>query len=62
VKWFNDDRGYGIIAPEDRSKECFVHRSAIQEGVSLSDRDRLEFDVVQEGKGPAARDVTKVSD
>ena len=62
VKWFNDGRGFGFITPEDGSKDCFVHRSAIREGESLSEGDRVQFDVVQEEKGPAARDVTELSD
>jgi CspA family cold shock protein len=62
VKWFNDTKGFGFITPEDGSKDCFVHHSAIQGGgfKSLSEGDRVEFDVVQGAKGPSAENVTKI--
>ena len=62
VKWFNDRKGFGFITTEDGSKDCFVHFSAIQ-GDSfkiLSKGDRVEFDVVQGGKGPAAENVSRL--
>ena len=63
VKWFNDDKGFGFITPEGGAKDCFVHHSAIQgQGFkSLSEGDRVEFDVVQGQKGPAAENVVKVA-
>jgi len=63
VKWFNDAKGFGFITPEDGSRDCFVHHSAIQGSgfKSLAERDRVEFDVVQGAKGPAAENVSKVS-
>lgn len=62
VKWFNDTKGFGFISPEDGSKDCFVHHSAIS-GTgfkSLSEGDTVEFDLIQEAKGPKAANVEKV--
>lgn len=63
VKWFNDEKGFGFIARENSEKDCFVHHSAIQGSgfKSLAEGDRVEFDVVQGQKGPAAENVTRVS-
>jgi CspA family cold shock protein len=62
VKWFNDTKGYGFITLDDGSKDCFVHHSAIQGNgfKSLNEGDRVQFDVVQGQKGPAAENVTKI--
>ena len=47
VKWFNDDKGYGFIAPDDRTADIFVHFSGIKGAgrKSLSENDKVEYDV-----------------
>ena len=62
VKWFNDSKGFGFITPEDGSKDCFVHFSAIQGSGfrTLAEGAKVEFDVVQGQKGPAAENVVKI--
>ena len=63
VKWFIDSKGFGFIARENGEKDCFVHHSAIQGNgyKSLAEGERVEFDVVQGQKGPAAENVTKLA-
>jgi len=62
VKWFNDSKGFGFITPENGGSDLFVHHTAIQgEGFrTLSEGERVEYDVVQGKKGPAAENVTKL--
>ena len=60
VKWFNDAKGFGFIQSE--SGDVFVHHTAIQaEGFrSLAEGQRVEFNLVQGQKGPAAESVTVI--
>ena len=62
VKWFKNEKGFGFITPENGQKDCFVHHSAIQGSgfKSLEEGDRVEFDIVQGQKGPAAETVVKL--
>ncbi len=60
VKWFNDAKGFGFIT-EDGGSDVFVHHSSIQGSgfKSLSEGDRVEFEIVKGQKGPAAGNVRK---
>lgn len=60
VKWFNNQKGYGFIAPDNGGKDVFVHFSAVQgDGYkSLKEGDSVEFDVVSGPKGDQAANVT----
>jgi len=62
VKWFNDQKGFGFVTPEDGSKDVFVHQSAIMATGfrSLSEGDRVQFSIEQGPKGPSAANVTKI--
>jgi len=59
VKWFNAEKGYGFIAPEDGSQDVFAHYSAIQSTGyrSLEEGQRVEFDVAQGPKGLQAESI-----
>ena len=63
VKWFNDSKGYGFIAPEDGSKDVFVHHSNIAGNgfKSLSEGEKVEFEVREGQKGPEAVNVVSAS-
>ncbi len=62
VKWFNSEKGFGFITRDSGEKDVFVHHSAIQGGGyrSLDEGERVEFDVVQSEKGPAAENVVRL--
>ena len=62
VKWFNDQKGFGFITPDDGSKDVFVHHTAVQ-GTgfkSLAEDDVVEFGTEQGEKGLRATNVTKI--
>ena len=62
VKWFNDQKGYGFITPEDGTPDVFVHHTSIKgEGFrTLAENQSVEFEVMQSDKGPKASNVIKV--
>ena len=63
VKWFNDQKGFGFITPEDGSKDLFVHHTGIdiQGFKTLSENQQVEFEMVESDKGPKAANVKPLS-
>jgi cold shock protein len=63
VKWFNSDKGFGFITPDDGGKDLFVHYSEVQSGggyATLEDGQAVEFEVGEGQKGPCAKQVRTV--
>jgi cold shock protein len=63
VKWFNDDKGFGFITPDDSGKDLFVHHTAIQSGgfKSLTQGAKVGYDAEQGAKGPPRRTSNRSS-
>ena len=59
VKWFNGEKGFGFIAPDDGGPDVFAHYSAIDASGyrSLEENQKVEFDVTQGPKGPQASNI-----
>ena len=63
VKWFDADKGFGFITPDDGGKDLFVHHSQIQSGggyATLNDGQKVEYEVGEGQKGPCANKVFPV--
>lgn len=63
VKWFNGEKGYGFISPDDGTADVFVHFSALPDTGgyrTLDENQRVEFEVTQGQKGPQAATVRAI--
>ncbi|HWK20339.1 MAG TPA: cold-shock protein [Microbacteriaceae bacterium] len=62
VKWFNAEKGFGFIAPDDGTADVFAHFSAISGSGyrSLEEGEKVEFEVTQGQKGPQAANISKI--
>jgi CspA family cold shock protein len=62
VKWFNSKKGFGFITRDDGQGDVFVHFSAIQSRgfKTLEEGQKVEFEIVQDEKGPKAANVVRV--
>ncbi|SDD71799.1 cold-shock protein [Actinokineospora iranica] len=62
VKWFNSEKGFGFIAPDDGSSDVFVHYSEIQSSGfrTLEENQKVRYEVGQGTKGPQATGVTVI--
>ncbi|MCC6464162.1 MAG: cold-shock protein [Planctomycetes bacterium] len=62
VKWFNDEKGFGFVTPDDGGADLFVHYSSIQSDgfKSLKEGQKVQFEVGQGRKGPAAEKVRPI--
>ena len=61
VKWFDESKGFGFIAPEDGGKDVFVHYSSIRDTGgfrTLAEGQKVEFSITEGQKGLQATDVT----
>lgn len=58
IKWFDSEKGYGFIQPDEGGRDLFVHHSET-EGYALNDGDSVEFEVGEGPKGPCATQVKK---
>lgn len=58
VKFFNDQKGFGFITPDDGGKEVFVHISGLTD--DIREKDKVSYDIVDGKRGPSANNVTVI--
>jgi CspA family cold shock protein len=58
VKFYNDQKGFGFITPDDGGKEVFVHTSGLTD--DIREKDKVSYDVVDGKRGPTANNVTVI--
>jgi len=59
VKWFNPEKGFGFIVPDEGGKDLFAHYSEIRAAgfKSLEENQRVSFEIEQGAKGPSAKNI-----
>jgi CspA family cold shock protein len=57
VKWFDDEKRYGFITPDEGDKDLFVHQSGLAEGSTLQEGAKVSFDAEESDRGPKAVNV-----
>ena len=60
IKFFNSARGYGFISSPEGGKDCYVNKEDVLDNAELSEGDKVSYEVVQEDRGPRAKDVKKL--
>ena len=60
IKFFNAARGYGFIASPEGGKDCYVNKEDVLDNAELTEGDRVSYEVVQEERGPRAKNVKKL--
>lgn len=60
VKFFNEEKGFGFIKPDEGSKDLFVHKNNVNG--SITDNDKVKYDTEDTAKGPAAINVSVISE
>ena len=57
VKWFNHEKGFGFITPDEAGRDLFVHQSQVEGVASLTDGAKVEYESEESDKGPRAVNV-----
>lgn len=60
VKFFDEQKGFGFITPDDNSKDVFVHIKQVHGGMALTDGQKVEYVVGEGRKGPEAKEVSPI--